>query len=68
MLGSVASELKPVYLLYGSDRPKIARAVRRLRERLGDDATEHLTARESSGADAVASATRSVSSSAKGGS
>jgi DNA polymerase-3 subunit delta len=28
--------------------------VRRLRERLGDDSTEHLTARESSGADAVA--------------
>jgi DNA polymerase-3 subunit delta len=54
MLGGVASELKPVYLLYGSDRPKIARAVRRLRERMGDDATEHLTARESSGADAVA--------------
>jgi DNA polymerase-3 subunit delta len=54
MLGGVASELKPVYLLYGSDRPKIARAVRRLRERMGDDATERLTARESSGADAVA--------------
>ena len=54
MLGGVASELKPVYLLYGSDRPKIARAVRRLRERMGDDATEHLTARESSGVDAVA--------------
>jgi DNA polymerase-3 subunit delta len=54
MLGSVASELKPVYLLHGSDRPKIARAVKRLRERLGDDSTEHLTARESSGADAVA--------------
>jgi len=54
MLGGVASELKPVYLLYGSDRPKIARAVRRLRERMGDDATEHLTAREASGADAVA--------------
>jgi DNA polymerase III subunit delta len=28
--------------------------VRRLRERLGDESTEHLTARESSGADAVA--------------
>jgi len=53
MLGSVASELKPVYLLHGSDRPKIARAVKRLRERLGDDSTEHLSARESSGADAV---------------
>jgi len=55
MLGGVASELKPVYLLHGSDRPKITRAVRRLRERLGEDATEHLSAREISGADAVAS-------------
>jgi DNA polymerase-3 subunit delta len=54
MLGGVASELKSVYLLYGSDRPKIARAVRRLRDRMGDDATEHLTARESSATDAVA--------------
>src|SRR5256885_2061468 len=54
MLGGMATELKPAYLLYGSDKPKIARAVRRLRERMGDDATEHLTARESSGADAVA--------------
>jgi DNA polymerase-3 subunit delta len=32
----------------------VARAVRRLRERIGDDATEHLSAREASGADAVA--------------
>jgi DNA polymerase-3 subunit delta len=55
MLGAVANELKPVYLLHGSDRPKIARAVRRLRERIGDDSTEHLYAREVSGADAVAS-------------
>jgi len=54
MLGEVANELKPVYLLHGSDRPKIARAVRRLRERIGDDSTEHLSARELSGADAVA--------------
>jgi DNA polymerase-3 subunit delta len=54
MLGGVATELKPAYLLHGSDRPKIARAVRRLRERIGDDATEHLNARELSGADAVA--------------
>jgi DNA polymerase III subunit delta len=50
----MATELKPVYLLHGSDRPKIARAVRRLRDRIGDDSTEHLSARESSGADAVA--------------
>ena len=55
MLGGVAAtELKPVYLMHGSDRPKIARAVRRLRDRIGADATEHLSAREVSGPDAVA--------------
>jgi DNA polymerase-3 subunit delta len=47
-------ELKAVYLLSGSDRPKIARALRRLRDRVGDDATEQLSARETGGADAVA--------------
>ena len=55
MLGIVANELKPVYLLTGSDRPKIARALHRLRERIGDDSIEHLNARETSGEDAVAS-------------
>jgi DNA polymerase III subunit delta len=54
MLGGVANELRPVYLLTGSDRPKITRAVARLRERIGADATEHLSAREVSGADVVA--------------
>jgi len=54
MLGVVANELKPAYLLTGSDRPKIARALHRLRERIGPDATEHLSAREASGEDAVA--------------
>jgi DNA polymerase-3 subunit delta len=54
MLGGVANELLPVYLLTGSDRPKIVRAVRRLRERIGEDSTEQLSAREVSGADAVA--------------
>jgi DNA polymerase III subunit delta len=49
-----ATELKPAYLLSGSDRPKIARALRRLRDRIGDDATEQLSAREASGEDAVA--------------
>ncbi|HEY8028433.1 MAG TPA: DNA polymerase III subunit delta [Gaiellaceae bacterium] len=51
----MATELKPVYLLSGSDRPKIGRALRRLRDRVGDDATEQLSAREVSGDDAVAS-------------
>jgi DNA polymerase-3 subunit delta len=54
MLGGMASELKPVYLLTGSDRPKIVRALRRLRSRIGEDAVEQLSAREVSGADAVA--------------
>ena len=54
MLGDVASELEPVYLLHGSDRPKITRAVRRLRDRIGEESTEHLSAREASGADIVA--------------
>lgn len=55
MLGSVANELKPAYLLTGTDRPKIARALRRLRERIGDDSTEHLNARDASAADVIAS-------------
>jgi DNA polymerase-3 subunit delta len=50
----VAEELKPAYLLTGSDRPKIERAVRRLRDRFGEDALERLSAREVSGEDAVA--------------
>ena len=49
----MAAELKPVYLLSGSDRPKIARALQRLRGRVGGD-TETLYAGEASGADAVA--------------
>lgn len=56
MLGSVASEqeLKPVYLLMGTDRPKIAVALQRLRKRIGEDATEQLHAGEAAAADAVA--------------
>jgi DNA polymerase III subunit delta len=50
----MASELKPCYLIVGGDRPKIQRALRRLRERVGDDATELLSAQEASGEDAVA--------------
>ena len=56
MLGVMAtSELKPAYLLTGSDRPKIVRALRRLRDRIGDDATEHLNARDASAEDVIAS-------------
>jgi DNA polymerase-3 subunit delta len=56
MLAGVASEreLKPVYLLTGTDRPKIAVALQRLRGRIGEEATEQLHAAEASGADAVA--------------
>ncbi len=49
----MAAELKPVYLLSGSDRPKIMRALQRLRDRVGG-AAETLYAGEASGADAVA--------------
>jgi DNA polymerase III subunit delta len=49
-----ATELKPVYLITGADRPKIQRALRRLRDRIGEDATELLTAHETTGDDAVA--------------
>ncbi|HUJ55892.1 MAG TPA: DNA polymerase III subunit delta [Gaiellaceae bacterium] len=47
-------DLKPVYLLTGSDRPKVALALQRLRARIGEEAIEHLHAPEASGADAVA--------------
>src|SRR5690242_21731151 len=49
-----ATALKPVYLITGGDRPKIQRALRRLRDRIGEDATELLTAHDASGDDAVA--------------
>jgi DNA polymerase III subunit delta len=48
------AELKPVYLIAGGDRPKIQRALRRLRDRIGDEATELLSAFDASGEDAVA--------------
>lgn len=51
---SESPELKAVYLLTGSDRPKIQRALRRLRARVGEDGVEHLSAADSSGADAAA--------------
>ena len=50
----MADDLKAVYLLTGSDRPKIERALRRLRDRYPDDSVERLHAAETSGADAVA--------------
>jgi DNA polymerase-3 subunit delta len=50
----VADELKPAYLIAGTDRPKIDRAVERLRGRFAPDAIEIHPASEVSGADAVA--------------
>ena len=50
----MATELEPVYLITGGDRPKIQRALRRLRDRIGDDAVEILSAEAASGEDAVA--------------
>ena len=45
--------LKPVYLITGSDRPKVETAVQRLRARFLDEAAEIVTALETTGADAV---------------
>lgn len=48
------AELKPVYLLTGTDRPKIGRALQRLRARVGEDSVEHLDVPPATGDDAVA--------------
>jgi DNA polymerase-3 subunit delta len=48
------AELAAVYLITGTDRPKVARALRRLRDRVGEAATEILSANESSGEDVTA--------------
>jgi DNA polymerase III subunit delta len=53
MLGAMA-DLKTAYLLSGTDRPKVTRAVRRLRDRIGDDATELLSAAEADGNEVAA--------------
>lgn len=47
-------ELKPVYLLTGTDRPKIGRALQRLRTRVGEDSVEHVDSPPATGEDAVA--------------
>jgi DNA polymerase III subunit delta len=53
-LPRVAEDLKAAYLLTGSDRPKVDRALRRLRDRFGEEAVERLSAQDVSGEDAVA--------------
>jgi DNA polymerase-3 subunit delta len=55
-LAAVADDLKPVYLLAGSDRPKIERALRRLRSRFAPDAVELHAAAAVSGEEVVGSA------------
>lgn len=50
----MAPQLKPLYLIAGSDRPKVELAVRRLRRHFEADATELQLAAELSGEDAVA--------------
>lgn len=47
--------LKPVYLITGGDRPKIQRAVERLRARFDAEGTEHFSATETGGDEVVAS-------------
>lgn len=49
-----ASELKPVYLLTGSDRPKIEVALQRLRRHFVPESIELTTAQETDGPTAVA--------------
>jgi DNA polymerase-3 subunit delta len=48
------AELKTVYLLAGSDRPKVERAVERLRAHFDPEAVERLWATEADGDEAVA--------------
>ncbi len=51
---SAQPELRPVYLITGSDRPKVELAVARLRRRFADGAVERVSALETPGADAGA--------------
>lgn len=48
-----AEPLEPLYLLTGTDRPKITRALSRLRARFAPESVEHLSADSAAGADAV---------------
>lgn len=54
MVAAVPAELKPVYLIVGGDRPKVERALLRLRVRIGEENVELLSAREHAGDDVVA--------------
>ena len=48
------SELRPIYLLTGGDRPKILRALERLRARFGPESVETMDAETAGGEEAVA--------------
>ena len=48
------NELRPIYLLTGGDRPKIRRALERLRRRFGPESVETLSAEAAGGEEAVA--------------
>jgi DNA polymerase-3 subunit delta len=48
------ADLAAVYLITGTDRPKVTRALRRLRERVGEAATELLSAQDASAEDVSA--------------
>ena len=50
----MGDDLKPAYLIAGGDRPKVDRAVERLRARFEADAVETLAAADATGDDAVA--------------
>jgi DNA polymerase III delta subunit len=54
LLGVSSEPLRPVYLLTGTDRPKIRRALERLRARFPEGAVEHLSADGVSGEEVVA--------------
>jgi hypothetical protein len=48
-LEEMADDLKPAYLIAGSDRPKVDRTLARLRARFDADATELLDAADTTG-------------------
>jgi DNA polymerase III subunit delta len=51
---AAVADLLSAYLIIGTDRPKVTRALRRLRDRVGEAATEHLSAHDASGEDVAA--------------
>ena len=54
MAAVAESELRPIYLLTGGDRPKIRRALERLRSRFGPESVEILSAEGVAGDEVVA--------------